>query len=84
MPAEKARKKEAHIPVITISSAPGSGGTIVGQEVAKRRAFVRQSFNAQITDPHNYDFTINTGNMSIESAIEAVTGVVMAGLGSKD
>ena len=33
------RKKEAQIPVITVSSEPGSGGTIVAQEVAKRLGF---------------------------------------------
>jgi hypothetical protein len=43
---------------------------------------VRQSFNAKITDPRNYDLTINTGELKIESAVEAVVGAVMAGLGS--
>jgi cytidylate kinase len=50
---------------------------------SKRRAFVRQSFNAKITDPHNYDLIINTGKMRIESAIEAVIGPVMAALDRK-
>jgi cytidylate kinase len=49
---------------------------------SKRRAFVRQSFNAKITDPRNYELTINTGELKIESAVEAVVGAVMAGLGS--
>jgi cytidylate kinase len=52
------------------------------QRESKRRAFVRQSFNAKITDPHNYDLTINTGAIKIESAVEVVIGAVMAGLGS--
>jgi len=43
---------------------------------SKRRAFIRQSFNANITDPQNYDLTINTGNMSIEAAVAAVIGAV--------
>ena len=50
---------------------------------SKRRAFIRQSFNANITDPHNYDLIINTGKMRIESAVEAVIGPVMAALDSK-
>ena len=48
---------------------------------SKRRAFVRQSFNAKITDPVNYDLTINTGNMKIESAVEAVVGAARAAHG---
>jgi cytidylate kinase len=47
---------------------------------SKRRAFVRQSFNAKITDPHNYDLIINTGRMRIDAAVEAVIGSVMAAL----
>jgi cytidylate kinase len=51
---------------------------------SKRRAFVRQSFNANITDPHNYDLIINTGKMRTESAVEAVIGPVMAALDHKE
>jgi cytidylate kinase len=53
------------------------------QRESKRRAFVRQSFNAKITDPHNYDLTINTGKMNIESAVEAVIGPVLVALKRK-
>ena len=45
---------------------------------SKRRAFVRQSFNAKITDPHNYDLIINTDKMRIESAVEAVVAAALA------
>jgi len=48
---------------------------------SRRKAFVRHSFNADISDPIHYDLTINTGKMSIESAVEAVIGAVMARLG---
>ena len=51
------------------------------QRESKRKAFVRHSFNADISDPSHYDLTINTGKMSIESAVEAVIGAVMAKLG---
>ena len=43
---------------------------------AKRGAFVRKSYDADISDPENYDLTINTGRMSIESAVEAVIAAV--------
>jgi cytidylate kinase len=43
---------------------------------SKRSAFIRQSYNADISDPENYDLTINTAGMSIESAVEAVIGSV--------
>jgi len=51
------------------------------QRESKRKAFVRHSFNADISDPIHYDLTINTGKISIESAVEAVIGAVMARLG---
>ncbi len=43
---------------------------------SRRRAFVRESFNADISDPINYDLTINTGRISIESAVGAIIGGV--------
>jgi cytidylate kinase len=39
---------------------------------SRRGAFIRKSYNADISDPENYDLTINTGRMTIESAVEAV------------
>ena len=39
---------------------------------SRRRAFVRKSYNADISDPNNYDLVINTGRMEIEFAVEAV------------
>jgi len=44
---------------------------------SRRKAFVRQSFHADISDPNNYDMTINTGKVSIEAAAEAVIGAVL-------
>jgi cytidylate kinase len=44
---------------------------------SKRRAFIRHSFNADIRDPLNYDFTINTGKVSTASAAEAVIGAIL-------
>lgn len=51
------------------------------QRESRRKAFVRHSFNADISNPIHYDLTINTGKVSIESAVEAVLGAVMARLG---
>ncbi len=50
------------------------------QRESKRKAFVRHSFNADISDPANYDLTINTGKMRIESAVEAIIAAVMGSL----
>ena len=47
---------------------------------SRRKAFVRQSFNADITDPIHYNMTINTGKMGIAAAVEAVIAAVMATL----
>ena len=43
---------------------------------AKRGAFVRQSYDADISDPENYDLTINTGKVPIESAVASIIAAV--------
>lgn len=43
---------------------------------ARRAAFVRNSYDADIADPENYDLTLNTGKMPIESAAEAVIAAI--------
>ena len=45
-----------------------------------RKAFVSQSFNADISDPIHYNMIINTGKMGINAAVEAVVSAVMATL----
>jgi cytidylate kinase len=47
---------------------------------SRRKAFVRHSFNADISDPLQYDMVVNTGKMSIAAAVEAVIAAVMASL----
>ncbi|MEE4111764.1 MAG: cytidylate kinase-like family protein, partial [Desulfobacteraceae bacterium] len=37
-----------------------------------RRAFVRKYFHSDIGDPANYDMTLNTGTLSVESAAAAI------------
>lgn len=41
---------------------------------SRRRAFIRQSFNANISDPIHYDLTVNTGKIGVEPAVEAIIG----------
>lgn len=48
---------------------------VIGRE-SRRSAFIRKSYNADISDPENYDLTINTGRMGIETAVEAVIAAV--------
>jgi cytidylate kinase len=48
---------------------------VVARE-SRRSAFVRKSYNADISDPENYDLIINTGRMNIEPAVEAVIAAV--------
>jgi cytidylate kinase len=43
---------------------------------SRRRAFVRQSFNADISDPLHYQMILNTGSMTVDSAVEAVAAAV--------
>jgi cytidylate kinase len=46
------------------------------QRQSKRKAFVRQSFHADISDPLHYDLVVNTGKISIEAAVDAIIGAV--------
>jgi cytidylate kinase len=41
-----------------------------------RRAFIRKYFHADIEDPKLYDLVINTGNLSIEEAIDGVCHIL--------
>ena len=50
---------------------------------SRRKAFIRQSFNADIADPIHYDLTINTGRISFDAAVESVISTVMQTLISK-
>jgi len=45
----------------------------------RRSAFIRQSFNADVADPHNYELVINTKTLSIDAALGAVIGMVVGG-----
>jgi cytidylate kinase len=46
---------------------------------SKRRAFIRQSFHTDISDPLHYDAVLNTGQMSVDSAVAAIVGAVRGG-----
>jgi cytidylate kinase len=48
---------------------------VIGRE-SKRRDFIKKSYNADISDPNNYDLIINTGRMQSEFAVEAVIAAV--------
>jgi cytidylate kinase len=46
---------------------------------AKRKAFIRKSFNADIADPINYDLVFNTEFIRYEAAVEAVRHILEEG-----
>jgi cytidylate kinase len=46
---------------------------------AKRKAFIRKSFNVDIADPINYDLTFNTEFIRYEAAVEAVRQILEGG-----
>jgi cytidylate kinase len=41
-----------------------------------RKAFIKKYFHADITDIFHYDLIINTENLSIDDAINAINGVL--------
>jgi cytidylate kinase len=44
----------------------------VRQRQTRRKEFIRQAFHMDIDDPHHYDLVINTGQMALEAASEAI------------
>ncbi|MGD9280970.1 MAG: cytidylate kinase-like family protein [Desulfobacterales bacterium] len=56
-------------------SAENARKRVIARE-SRRAAFVRKSYNADISDPENYDLTINTGRMRIETAVEVVVAAI--------
>jgi cytidylate kinase len=47
----------------------------------RRSAFIRQSFNAEVADPSNYELVINTKHLNMDAAVGAVIGMIV---GAKD
>jgi cytidylate kinase len=47
--------------------------TRIIQREERRSVFIKKSFQADIADPHHYDLVINTGNISIEKAVNSVS-----------
>ncbi len=45
----------------------------------RRSGFIRESFNADVADPQNYDLLINTDKMSIDASVDAIVGAVVGG-----
>ncbi|MBU1341335.1 MAG: cytidylate kinase-like family protein, partial [Proteobacteria bacterium] len=39
---------------------------------ANRSAFVKRYFNSDATDASNYDLVLNTGTLSIETAVQVI------------
>jgi cytidylate kinase len=43
---------------------------------SRRVAFIHQAYNTDINDPINYDMVLNTGNLSVDCAVEAIVAAV--------
>ncbi len=53
-------------------AAPDAAEKRITRREARRRAFVRQTFNKDIRNPNHYDMTLNTARLSVEAAAAAV------------
>jgi cytidylate kinase len=49
------------------------------QRESRRAAFIKQSYNADVTDAHNYNLVINTGKTDHDAAIGTIVGALMGG-----
>jgi cytidylate kinase len=47
----------------------------------RRSTFIQQSFNADVSNPNNYDLVINTEKLDIDAAMGAVIGMVVGSKG---
>lgn len=45
----------------------------VVNRASKRKAFIKKSFQEDVSDPLHYDFVINTGRLSVEDAVDAIS-----------
>ena len=48
----------------------------VTQTESDRRGFIRKYFNADITDPTNYDLVINTATLEIDDAVNVISAAL--------
>ena len=48
----------------------------ITKTASARKGFIKKYFNADITDIFNYDLIINTENLSIDDAINAIKGIL--------
>ena len=61
----------------TYGVTPGEAKRRVIHRENRRAAFIRQSFNADVANPDNYDLVINTSRGDIDAAVGAVVGLVV-------
>ena len=50
----------------------GDARAFIIKTESDRKAFVRKYFNAEIESPEHYDLVINTGNISVDSAVACI------------
>ena len=56
--------------------APEEAKRRVMQTESDRRAFIRKYFNADITDPTNYDLVINTATLNVDDAVNVISSAL--------
>ena len=49
----------------------------IKNRAAKRRAFIRENFHADIDDALNYDLIINTARLDVESSVDTIFGTIL-------
>lgn len=64
--------------VNALRTTPEEAEKYVLRTESGRRAFVRQYFHADITDPEHYDMVINMGKLSRKGAVEAVKAAFLS------
>jgi cytidylate kinase len=65
-------------------SSRGEAEQYIIKTDSDRRAFIRKYFNADVTDPSQYDMTINTGKLGIEGSVESIKAAITVWMRSKD
>ena len=62
---------------LKFSVSPAEAKKRIRHREQRRKAFVRETFHEDITDPLHYDLIINTARMDLDTAVETIIGALI-------
>jgi cytidylate kinase len=65
-------------------SSRGEAEQYIVKTDSDRRAFIRKYFNADVTEPSQYDMIINTGKLGIDGSVETIKAAITVWMRSEE